>query len=560
MYCKSTSQNNGPSKSYRVGIVGAGAIAFGTASLVSSLGHDPMIWSPSGESTKDLLLDASPVRSSVDEDTLSPTTIRTSSIQSTGEISQHFNVRIAISPKDLIQYNDDILVLALPVNGHKSVMEILAPCIVEKLMLALDKKLQQQQQQQQQQESYGDEGEKSRNPTFHIIISSHASLGAVYFMKLLRQERTKYLQRMTPTSQIIQQGETKNLDATCDDIDMGIRITAWSTTTVTARKTSDTSVNVLTVREVVDYCTVPSTTIHSDEQSCSNDDNDNILSDGYKLCTTLFGQRFNHRSGGLLAISLSNLNPQNHLGIVLGNMSRMDAVPLPPPPFYGEGDESSSSSSATTQPPPTTSSSSKIIDKEQSTKNEPWYQGKNKTPKIGRLMEALDSERINIANAFDIDDVRNIYEHFSWSFHVPLETPVLEEERTTSSTVNTQSLLGEASTKKKKRMRPLTVSEMNQQMHYYIENDVIGPSTADSRYILEDVPYGLVLTVLLGRLVNRPATLHEAGINILSAMYGRDFMKENELLIGLGLIGYKDNGGNIPSLEKWKEMAYTGYF
>ena len=273
---------------------------------------------------------------------------------------------------------------------------------------------------------------------------------------------------MTPTSQIIQQGETNNLDATCDDVDMGIRITAWSTTTVTARKTSDTSVNVLTVREVVDYCTVPSTTIHSDEQSCSNDDNnDNILSDGYKLCTILFGQRFNHRSGGLLAISLSNLNPQNHLGIVLGNMSRMDAVPLPPPPFYGEGDESSSSSSATTERP-TASSSSKIIDKEQSTKNEPWYQGKNITPKIGRLMEALDSERINIANAFDINDVRNIYEHFSWSFHVPLETPVLEEERTTSSTVNTQSLLGEASTKKKKRMRPLTVSEMNQQMHYYI--------------------------------------------------------------------------------------------
>ena len=272
LYCKSTSQNNnGPSKSYRVGIVGAGAIAFGTASLVSSLGHDPMIWSPSGESTKDLLLDASsPVRSSVDEDTclISPTIIRTSSIQSTGEISQRFNVRIATSPKDLIQYNDNnILVLALPVNGHKSVMEILAPYIVEKLML--DNKL-----QQQQKESGGvHTDEKNRMPIFHIIISSHASLGAVYFMKLLRQERTKYLQRMSdnhqsPTSQIIQQGETNNLDATCDDdIDMGIRITAWSTTTVTARKTSDTSVNVLTVREVVDYCTVPSTTIHSDEQS-----------------------------------------------------------------------------------------------------------------------------------------------------------------------------------------------------------------------------------------------------------------------------------------------------
>ena len=39
----------------KVGIVGAGAIAFSTASILSKNGHDVMIWSPSGEGTKDFI-------------------------------------------------------------------------------------------------------------------------------------------------------------------------------------------------------------------------------------------------------------------------------------------------------------------------------------------------------------------------------------------------------------------------------------------------------------------------------------------------------------------------
>ncbi|KAL7525367.1 hypothetical protein ACHAXR_000972 [Thalassiosira sp. AJA248-18] len=106
---------------------------------------------------------------------------------------------------------------------------------------------------------------------------------------------------------------------------------------------------------------------------------------------------------------------------------------------------------------------------------------------------------------------------------------------------------------------------MNQQMHHYLHNDVLGPSSPDSRYVLEDVPYGLVLTVILGRLVDMPAILHESGIRILSAMYGRDFMVENELLQGLGLLIDDDNAidgdyDGVPSLEMWREMAYSGYF
>jgi opine dehydrogenase len=52
--------------------------------------------------------------------------------------------------------------------------------------------------------------------------------------------------------------------------------------------------------------------------------------------------------------------------------------------------------------------------------------------------------------------------------------------------------------------------------------------------VTEDVPFGLVPTARLGRLVGRPAVLHEAGIALLSALYGRDLAAENHLLPGIG--------------------------
>ena len=57
-----------------------------------------------------------------------------------------------------------------------------------------------------------------------------------------------------------------------------------------------------------------------------------------------------------------------------------------------------------------------------------------------------------------------------------------------------------------------SVSEMNQEMHRQGRGGV-GPKTAESRYVLEDVPFGLLPTVLLGRRVGRLAVLHEAGFS-----------------------------------------------
>jgi opine dehydrogenase len=242
-----------------------------------------------------------------------------------------------------------------------------------------------------------------------VIISSHTSFGALYLSRLL--------------------------------VARGVRvpIIAWGTTLTTGRQPSLTEVSVATVRQKIDLATVP----------------DSATEAGHTLCTALFGDRFVQRDG-LLAIALSNLNPQNHLGIALLNLTRME-------------------------------------------RGEQWSQGQNITPTVGRLIEALDEERLAIAKVFALS-VRTVKEHFSLSFHVPIAS----------------------------------VSDMNQEMHRQGRGG-LGPASVNSRYVLEDVPFGLVPTILLGRLAGSPATLHAAGVALFSAAYGRNFAQDNDLLPELGL-------------------------
>jgi len=353
-----------------VGLAGAGSIAFGTAALLHAAGHDPMLWSPSGKGTAELSQGAD--------------------LTATGAIETRFAPRIADSAAQLAR-DTDVLVIALPGYGHKTVFDALIPHV------------------------------EARH---QVIVSSHASLGAVYL-----------------TRRLAERGVT-------------VPVTAWGTTICTGRRQSGTEVAVNTVRSRVDLCTVP------------EDRSDQALA----LCRDLFGDRFQPRDG-LLAISLSNLNPQNHMGIALGNITRME-------------------------------------------RGETWSQGQNVTPKVGRLLEQLDLERLAIARALGLE-VKTIFEHFHLSFHVPVAS----------------------------------ISQMNQQMHEQ-GNGGTGPATADSRYVTEDVPYGLVLTAALGRLAGCPAPLHEAGIRIFSAMYGIDFEQENEILTALQLDRY--------DLDDLKRAARTG--
>ncbi|WP_419456825.1 NAD/NADP octopine/nopaline dehydrogenase family protein [Agrobacterium tumefaciens] len=64
--------------------------------------------------------------------------------------------------------------------------------------------------------------------------------------------------------------------------------------------------------------------------------------------------------------------------------------------------------------------------------------------------------------------------------------------------------------------------------------DPIGPKDINTRYILEDVPFGLIATIYLAQMGGVRAPSHESGAEILSACYGRDLSKDNDILPELG--------------------------
>jgi opine dehydrogenase len=242
-----------------------------------------------------------------------------------------------------------------------------------------------------------------------VFISGHLSFGALFLSRLLSQRGI-----IAP-------------------------IAAWGTTIVSGSRLAPNRVLLWSIRAEVDMATVPQ------------------RSGGpmLDLCSLFFGDRFRLREG-LISITLSNVNPQNHLAIVLCNLTRME-------------------------------------------KGEVWRQYANTTASVGRLMEAMDAERLAIADAFGVE-VRPLRRHLHLSFHVP-EGPVGE-------------MVAELATG---------------------SNDPIAPATLDTRYVLEDAPFGLHAVGLLGRMCGRPALLHEAGLLMLSALYGRDLAAANDILPSLGL-------------------------
>ena len=310
----------------RVAILGAGAIAFGTAAALCSRGHAAVLWSPSGRRTAGL----------------------GAGLRASGAVEGVFAPAVAHGCAAAVEGADAVLV-AVPGYGHRVVLEAVAPHLRAGQV---------------------------------VIYSSHMSFGALYLRQLLGGR--------------------------------AVPIVALGTTVATGRQTGMDSVLVNTVRARLDAAVVGG------------------APDGpLALCRALFGDRFVDR-GSLLAIALSNLNPQNHLAIALCNLTRME-------------------------------------------KGEAWSQNGNITPAVAALIEALDAERLAIAAAFGLS-VRTIREHFHLSFDVPLG-PLAAQAAILAA-------------------RPA---------------DTRGPATLDSRYVTEDVPFGLVPTVRLAALAGVPAPLHAAG-------------------------------------------------
>src|SRR5580698_5786748 len=202
-------------------------------------------------------------------------------------------------------------------------------------------------------------------PDQPVIISSHLSLGALYLAQRLAARGVQ------------------------------VPIAAWGTTVTTGRRLPGPLVRVSNIRDKVDVAALPTGEI--DAMAV--------------LCRDLFGDRFVPRAD-LIAVSLSNVNPQNHLGMALCNFTRIE-------------------------------------------NGERWANWSGLTPSVGRLIEALDLERLAVAAAFGAS-VRSVRDHFHLSFGVP------------------HGPLGDAGA-------ILAARDAS-----------TGPASLDTRYVAEDVPFGLV--------------------------------------------------------------------
>lgn len=256
-----------------------------------------------------------------------------------------------------------------------------------------------------------------------VIISAHLSFAALYLAKKLAER------------------------------DIEIPITAWSTTVLTCKPRATDTFNIGAIRARVDMAAVPT----------------RLAEQAHATCVALFGDRFDLKDD-ILTIALSNLNPQDHMGIALCNLSRIERA-------------------------------------------EDWGQNTNVTPAIGRFLEALDFERLEVASAYG-KTVRSTFDHFRLSFDI-----------SGPSVAEISSVLVERG------------------------SDPAGPKSLDTRYVLEDVPFGLIPTLRLAKAAGVSVPLHESGVHILSACYARDFSTENDLLPDLGPL-------DLPTLKK---LVVDGY-
>ncbi len=334
----------------RIAIIGSGSIALGSAALLSSLGHSPVIASrslPAG----------------------------TISIDSSGAVAGRFAAEVAPT-LDVAVGGVGAVLLAVPGWAHRASMEALAPLLTD--------------------------GQA-------VLVSSHASLGALYLHRLLAARGCRAL------------------------------VAGWGTTVVTGRRTGPTACRVANVRAAVDAAAVPASR----------------TGEALAVCRALFGDRFVPRAN-LLAIQLSNLNPQNHLAMLLCNLTRAE-------------------------------------------RGEDWGNYWAITPAVGRLMEALDVERLALAARFGVE-VRTVRDHFHLSFQLPL-APVWEQAAALDA----------------RGGAPL------------------GPKSLDTRYISEDVPFGIAATEWLGRRAGVPVPLHAGGTEMFCALMGQDLRAQNDLLPALSL-------------------------
>jgi opine dehydrogenase len=130
---------------------------------------------------------------------------------------------------------------------------------------------------------------------------------------------------------------------------------------------------------------------------------------------------------------------------------------------------------------------------------EAWPQYHYLTPSVARVIEKLDAERRALAHAFGIE-VGSVETHFARSFG--------------TASVRLQDIADELHAER---------------------GGPPGPTSLDTRFLSEDLPYGLVFLEALGRLAGVPMPATRTMVESASLVAGRDFAQDNDLLAPLGL-------------------------
>ena len=270
-----------------------------------------------------------------------------------------------------------VVILAVPGNAHKQVIDLAVPCL----------------------ESHQT-----------LIISSQMSFSALYLSQRLQQQGLTCL------------------------------VIAWATTAITASRTAPASVQISSIRGRLTMCALPSSR----------------SGEALALCEDMLGKVF-HKAPDLLAATLSNINPPAHMANALCNLTRME---------YGED----------------------------------WGAYRGMSAAVGRLIEALDVERLRLAAALGFT-VHTVQDHLHTSFGLPYGS----------------------------------VAEMAAEQNRRRNGGPPGPKTLDHRFVTEDIPFGIVPVLEISKVAEVEMPLHNAGLMLMSALYGRDFFAENDILGSLEL-------------------------
>ncbi|WP_028601257.1 NAD/NADP octopine/nopaline dehydrogenase family protein [Ottowia thiooxydans] len=132
---------------------------------------------------------------------------------------------------------------------------------------------------------------------------------------------------------------------------------------------------------------------------------------------------------------------------------------------------------------------------------EHWPQYHYMTSMVSGAIKKLDAERIALADAFGTR-VRTIEQHFAQSFSTSAEN----------------------------------LSGIADELHA-TRGGPPGPTDVATRFLAEDVPFGLIFNVALGRIAGVDMTATQAVIGNAALITDRDFTAENDLLEPLMLAG-----------------------